>query len=412
MTFGVDKCKLLISGRPRKIQALEALLQAEPELLTFYGKPVSTVEEFYVHIGVPQAPKNQSQIAAKYRISKGNEISYSLQESTRNSLAGISPISSRKMFICYHQPSFIYGLDTLNMNKTDIDNLERNYRKIIKKFLCLPENTPSVTVYLTFGVLPLEAQRDLEILGLLGQIAVCPSDQQSVKDVVKHNLMFYGNSLKGWSTLSRQTCRKYDLPDPLDYFAKPWRPDRWREHCKKTIYTQWGDKFRSEAAKLTSLKYLDINSLNLYTPQNIWLCAGLDSVQVKRVTVVSWMIQGVFKTRDKLFRMKLAKSDKCLPCEIYDIDEIENLPHLLLHCPYYRQIREEYLPKLALLNRNLSTIISDETQIIISILDPESKLLLCEARLSCDEAFRISRSFCYDLFRKREKFYENIHVHK
>ena len=35
MTFGVDKCKLLISGRPRKIQALEALLQAEPELLTF-----------------------------------------------------------------------------------------------------------------------------------------------------------------------------------------------------------------------------------------------------------------------------------------------------------------------------------------------------------------------------------------
>ena len=49
MTFGVDKCKLLISGRPRKIQALEALLQAEPELLTFYGKTISTVEEFYLN---------------------------------------------------------------------------------------------------------------------------------------------------------------------------------------------------------------------------------------------------------------------------------------------------------------------------------------------------------------------------
>ena len=57
MSFGVDNCKLLISGRPRKIKEVENLLRAEPQLLTFYGNPVSTVEDFYVHIGVPQAAK-------------------------------------------------------------------------------------------------------------------------------------------------------------------------------------------------------------------------------------------------------------------------------------------------------------------------------------------------------------------
>jgi hypothetical protein len=56
------------------------------------------------------------------------------------------------------------------LNKADIDSLERNYRRVIKKFMCLPENTPSVAVYLTFGILPFEAQRDLEIMGLLGKI--------------------------------------------------------------------------------------------------------------------------------------------------------------------------------------------------------------------------------------------------
>ena len=74
MSFGVDKCKLLISGRQRKITAVENLLRAEPELLTFFGKPVSTVEDSYIHIGVPQAVKKQSHVAAKYRISKGNNI--------------------------------------------------------------------------------------------------------------------------------------------------------------------------------------------------------------------------------------------------------------------------------------------------------------------------------------------------
>ena len=69
MSFGVDECKLLISGRPKKIKEVENLLTAEPQLLTFFGKPVSTVEDFYIHIGVPHATRQQSQVAANYRIS-------------------------------------------------------------------------------------------------------------------------------------------------------------------------------------------------------------------------------------------------------------------------------------------------------------------------------------------------------
>ena len=83
------------------------------------------------------------------------------------------PCCKQKMFASYHQPTFVYGMDTINLNKAGIDSLEQNYRKVIKSMLCLPDNTSSVAVYLTFGILPFETQRDLEILGLLGQIAVC-----------------------------------------------------------------------------------------------------------------------------------------------------------------------------------------------------------------------------------------------
>ena len=233
--------------------------------------------------------------------------------------------------------------------------MERNYRSILKTFLCLPKNTPSATVYLTIGVLPFEAQRDIEILGLLGQISVCPSDQQSVKDVIIHNLTFYGNNLKGWGSLVRQICHKYGPPDPLQYIPYPWRADRWRSHCSQVVSRHWLEKLQLEAAGMDSLEHLDIESLNLSMPMNTWRQAGINSQQTKKATVVSWMLLGVFKTRKKLFVMKKAKNDKCLAC---DESKTENLSHLLLHCQFYSIIREEYLSRLNILNKHFSWIIT------------------------------------------------------
>ena len=112
MKFGADKCKLLVSGRPNKIKAVTALLKDEPEVLTFYGTPVKLVEDYYVHIGVPQAPQKQSEVMVDYRIARGQDMSYKLQGSRKNSMSGVSPLSNRKMFLSYHQPSFLYGTET------------------------------------------------------------------------------------------------------------------------------------------------------------------------------------------------------------------------------------------------------------------------------------------------------------
>ena len=111
MEFGKDKCKLLITARPGKLREVQILLENEPEILTFYDFPVKQVEESYTHIGVPQAPRNQSKHASDYRITKGQNMYYTLQSSTRNTLCGVSPLSNRKVFLSYHQPSYLYGLD-------------------------------------------------------------------------------------------------------------------------------------------------------------------------------------------------------------------------------------------------------------------------------------------------------------
>ena len=143
MKFGKDKCKLLISARPKALKCVENLLTDEPEILTFYDNPVQTVDEPYVHIGVPQAPRNQSKVITDYRIAKAQDISYKLQGASKNALSGVSPLSNRKMFLSYHQPSFLNGTDTVPINEGDIERLEVKYRKVLKCMQSLPDCTNS-----------------------------------------------------------------------------------------------------------------------------------------------------------------------------------------------------------------------------------------------------------------------------
>ena len=134
------------------MKAVKTLLDDEPEILTFYDMPVSTVEDYYVHIGVPQAPQNQSRIIVDYRIERIDTLSYQLQGVTKNSLSGISPLANRKTFVSYHQPTFLYGTDTMSINITDLERLETKYRKSLKCMMSLPDCTPSVAVYLCMGI--------------------------------------------------------------------------------------------------------------------------------------------------------------------------------------------------------------------------------------------------------------------
>ena len=112
--------------------------------------------------------------------------------------------------------------------------------------LSLPVCAPSALVYLSIGVLPATAQRDLEIMGLLGQLALCDNDDQNVRSIINNNLAFFDDKFGGWSGLVRKTAAKYDLPDPMQYLLHPWRPDRWRCFCREKITTHWDRKLKDE----------------------------------------------------------------------------------------------------------------------------------------------------------------------
>jgi hypothetical protein len=407
MKFGVDKCKLLISARPKKLKEVETILKDEPHILTFFGKSVTLVEDSYQHIGVPQAPRNQSRVIADQRINRATDVCYMLQDSIKNSIMGVSPLSNRKMIFSYIQPIFLYGTETMEINKTDVARLETSFRSILKKMMSLSDNVATPAVYLSCGVFPAEAQRDIEILGLMGQLAVCPDELQNIRKIIEHNLSFYCDGFHGWSALARSVCYKYNLPDPLEYLQKPWRPDRWRKHCMQAVGNYWESLLKEAARQKDSLQYFDIDSASIFKPTQTWVLAGLDSVEVKKATVVNWMQLGVYKTREKLLQFKQVKSDLCLAC---NMNQKESLHHLLFLCPFYDTIRQPVLTKLFLANTNLTQIMDNSVLKTTLILDPLSNLLP-EAvtdswNLSTNDVHRLCREMCYNIHKKREKLYK------
>ena len=260
-------------------------------------------------------------------------------------------------------------------------------------------------VYLTIGILPATAQRDLEIMGLLGQLALCDRGDQNVRDIIVNNLAFFNEKFAGWSGLVRTTANKYGLPDPLQYMEHPWRPDRWRSHCKTVIADYWDKKLRAEAKQKTSSLYADLESLSTSAPMRIWQQAGLSAIAAKEATIVSWLFCNTFFTRELLHKMRKIDSPNCI-CEN---SVPETVIHFLLHCSLYDHIRQQYIPNYIQMNNKVLEIANDETLLVISILDPLSSKLpeqIIKNWSSVSQVYEVSRKFCYRMFLMREKIYK------
>ena len=203
------------------------------------------------------------------------------------------------------------------------------------------------------------------------------------------------------------TAAMYGLPDTMQYLEHPWKPDRWRSHCRNEISDHWDIKLRDEAISRTSAQFADLESLSTSTPMRIWQQAGLSCVAVKEATVVSWMYCGTYFTRQLLFNMKKIKSPACA-C---DKEMSEDICHFLLHCGLYDNIRQQYIPKYIQMNSQIINIVDNENLLLISIFDPLSSKLpenISNNWSSVRDVYELSRIFCHRMHLKREKIYEEL----
>ena len=89
----------------------------------------------------------------------------------------------------------------------------------------------------------------------------------------------------------------------------------------------------------------------------------------------------------------------------------EDIQHILLFCDHYLEIREQFLVELTFSNRNVVKYSNNPDVLLTSFLDPESPGLPDEIRdswNSLDDIYKISRNYCYNIYKKREKLNEVV----
>ena len=188
-------------------------------------------------------------------------------------------------------------------------------------------------------------------------------------------------------------------------FENPWSSDGWSKHVKTEVIKYWTKLLKESAASYPSLEMVDINHLKLTSPHAIWKEAGSNPVSVTKTTVVTWLLLGVYKTGERLHKMKKVRTPQCLVC----FSPLEDQLHFALQCSGLIEIRTQYMNKFVEACPNIAYYQSDLKLLLLALLDPFSTFLpdnIKESWTKPEIAYELSRNYFYDLHKKREKLIE------
>ena len=140
----------------------------------------------------------------------------------------------------------------------------------------------------------------------------------------------------------------------------------------------------------------DRSRLSVTSPHPIWIAAGNNPINIKKTTIVSWLLLGVYKTGERLHKMKKVKLPECVICRA----PVEDRLHFTMQCSALFQIRSEYFNKFIDLCPNLTFYLTDTQLLLLILLDPFSPAVPAEVRDNWtgeSEVYETSRKYLYGI---------------
>ncbi|CAG2239701.1 unnamed protein product [Mytilus edulis] len=114
------------------------------------------------HIGITRSQNNSAQTTVDENLKKTRRAIYSLMGTGLHGENGLDPETSIAMLRTYILPILTYGLEIVIPKGKILDNLQIQYKKLLKQILSLNINVADPAVYLISGLLPIEAEIHLK----------------------------------------------------------------------------------------------------------------------------------------------------------------------------------------------------------------------------------------------------------
>ena len=319
-----------------------------------------------------------------------------------------NPSACLRVLQLYGIPVLMSGLGSLVLNPAEVAMIHQHHKNTVQFLQKLHHGTPQAFIFFIAGCLPATATLHLRQFSLFGMICLLQDDPlcELAKDVLT-TLTRRSNS---WFAQIRNLCLQYNLPHPLEFLQAPKPKENFKKLVRAKIIDYWENKFRGEAAPLTSLEYFKPCYMSLTKPHAIWTTARENPYEVAKAVIQVRMLSGRYRT--KLLTSNWINSQD-VHCPVPYCTEVESLQHILLDCPAYAIPRTNVVKKwlsvedpvvAQLAKHALSQPTSYLMQFILdaTALPETINLMKTHRENSLGTLMNLTRTWCYSMHRERQ----------
>ena len=305
------------------------------------------------------------------------------------------------------KPRLLFGLESIQLSRTDITKLEKYQCDFLRQIQHLPEHVASCSVYVLTGLLPIEAEIHKSQLTLFGNIIRqdCVERYLAIRELAVKDL-----KSRSWFITIQETLFQYDLPSAHDLLANPPEKLAWKYQVKTHISEYWEKSIVNEARSKSTLRYLNFENFQIGCVHKLWTSVKYNQHSVHKAFVHVKLSVGTYIIQSNKVRVNQFQVSKLCPlCN----RETESLEHFLFRCSELQRVRDPIVHQIGLLlETSVNTTGGDWAgeDIVQVILDPSMLLPWCEVKdeSALDKLFSISRSLCYAMHAKHSALLDEL----
>ena len=221
---------------------------------------------------------------------------YALMGAGLHGANGLTPKVSYQLVKIYVLPRLIYGLDVVRflvrLAAKDLAEMSAYYKKILKQIQHLPDRTSDAATYLLLGALPLEAEIHRKVLTTF--VSICRDFDSVENQLAWRQLSLKSSNSTSWFIYAKTLLQKYDLPSVYDLLEQPLGKHTWKRIAYTAIDKFWDQKLKDEANTKSTLKYLNIQSMEIGKTHPVWDSAGTEVMAVRKASVKCKILVGQY----------------------------------------------------------------------------------------------------------------------
>ncbi|VDI53577.1 Hypothetical predicted protein [Mytilus galloprovincialis] len=236
------------------------------------------------HIGITRSQNNSAQTTVEENLKKTRRAIYSLMGTGLHGENGLDPETSIAMLRTYILPILTYGLEIVIPKGKILDNLQIQYKKLLKQILSLNINVADPAVYLISGLLPIEAEIHLKILSLFGNIARANKNSSEWR-LAERQLQIKSFDSNSWFIDMKKICIKYNLENPLSLLYNEMSKGKWKKMTTTAVHKYWTTRINEEIMYYSSLKYIPTSSFKVGKIHPLALANSANQRDINRIPI-------------------------------------------------------------------------------------------------------------------------------